>query len=358
MKRIISLLIIVVMLASAVAYALPQEKIISVTVDGRKIEFDVPPRAENNRVLVPMRYIFESLGAEVSWIPEGNKIIATKGDITVHLEIGSKSMYRNDALITLDVPAIAVSGRTLVPVRAVSEALDALVEWIPETDTVKITSAPKEYVPSEYNYKELSLGDTQLLKQMYPDFYEMYAYELLFENMAEYPSDIAELIDTEDARLRIFADDVWNNMLSHNIINIQTESPDLYIFDIPDEVEINSLNLMEDYMAITDNLEMSAEYALDSKFVTTPGGIKLFAVYFKITDTTFGIPNTDAVYAALCENTFRYFAADKTTTGDVTENTFSEITKDGKITLASMDAEGNWSNGAKSHEQIIDIAMK
>lgn len=140
-NKFLALLIVALMLISSVGTAFAAEgKTISVIVDGNQIVFDVPPTSENGRTLVPMRYIFEALGAEVNWIPEENKAVATKGDITVELVLGSDIMTRNGKEITLDVPAKAINGRTLVPARAVAEALDAKVNWIPETYIVNILS--------------------------------------------------------------------------------------------------------------------------------------------------------------------------------------------------------------------------
>ncbi len=145
-KRLLATLIIAVMLISSIgtAFAAEDSKTITVFVDGKEIAFDVPPTSENGRTLVPMRYIFEALGAEVDWIQDENKAVATKGDIIIELTLGSNVMTRNGRQILLDVPAKAIDGRTLVPARAVAEALDAKVDWIEEKYKVDITAANSE----------------------------------------------------------------------------------------------------------------------------------------------------------------------------------------------------------------------
>jgi len=332
MKKILSLLLILSLCIACSFTALAEERIIKVFVDGKEIQFDVHPISENGRTLVPMRYIFEALGAEVNWIGEENRAIATKGDITVDITPGSDTMYRNDAPITLDVPAKAIDGRTLVPARAVSEALDAEVKWNPEEYTVYITSS-EEYTPGEYHYTELSDADLQLLRVLYPDFYTMYATDILFDNMAEYPEDVSELINSEDARIRMFADDVWNNMMAHTIINIQTESKDMYIFDIPEETEINSYTLMSDYIAITEKENMSSEGAIETVIETTPKGRKVLIIDY-INDE---IPILKTAVVSV-ENGFRYFYTEKAEG----EGAFlTEVTKNGNEKIALCESTDN-----------------
>jgi hypothetical protein len=93
---------------------------------------------DNDRVLVPMRAIFESLGATVGWDGDTQTVTAVRDDVKIVLQIDSNMMYKNDEEIELDVPAKLLNSRTLVPIRAVSEALGAEVEWIGETETVMI----------------------------------------------------------------------------------------------------------------------------------------------------------------------------------------------------------------------------
>lgn len=144
-NKIIATLLLAVMLISSVgAVFAAEDKTITVFVDGKELSFDVPPTSENGRTLVPMRAIFEALDAKVEWIGDENKVVATKDDTVVVLVIGSNIMLKNGEEIVLDVPAKAIDGRTLVPVRAISEALDASVNWIGEEYKVDIKSLAKE----------------------------------------------------------------------------------------------------------------------------------------------------------------------------------------------------------------------
>ena len=113
---------------------------VTVTVDGTRLTFDQPPMIENDRTLVPVRAIFESLGATVDWEPSTETVAAYKGSNHVVLRIGSQTMVQDGKTVWLDVPPRIVGSRTLVPLRAVSEAFGAQVEWIAETQAVVITT--------------------------------------------------------------------------------------------------------------------------------------------------------------------------------------------------------------------------
>ena len=97
------------------------------------------PITEKDRTLVPMRAIFEALGAEVEWENETQTATATKDGITVSVTIDSNRMLKNGEEIELDVPARLVEdSRTLVPLRAISEAFGCQVEWDEELQRVDI----------------------------------------------------------------------------------------------------------------------------------------------------------------------------------------------------------------------------
>jgi len=89
----------------------------------------VPPVQMNGRTLVPMRDIFEALGATVQWNPISRGIIATRGTTDVGLQIGSRAASINSQRVTLDQSPILLRGSTLVPLRFVSEAMGAQVNW-------------------------------------------------------------------------------------------------------------------------------------------------------------------------------------------------------------------------------------
>lgn len=133
-------LLIVVLLITSLPGSVMADQPITVTLNGEQLHFDVLPILENSRVLVPLRAIFETLGATVDWNGTTGTVTAAKGNSIVTLTVGENMAYKNGARVELDVPAKIVNGRTLVPVRFVSEALGERVYWIPKTSTVLIFS--------------------------------------------------------------------------------------------------------------------------------------------------------------------------------------------------------------------------
>lgn len=114
---------------------------ITVLLNGNAVEFDVAPIIENDRTLVPLRAVFEALGAAVEWDASTQTVISQKGDNSCVFQIGNDQMFVNGEAKTLDVAAKIVDDRTLIPLRAVSEAYGCDVEWDGDTRTVTITSA-------------------------------------------------------------------------------------------------------------------------------------------------------------------------------------------------------------------------
>lgn len=113
---------------------------IGVSVNNQKLYFDVQPALINSRTLVPMRAIFEALGASVSWDDESQTAEGVLGGTTVKVTINSLIMYKNGEEIELDAPAAIINDRTLVPVRAISEAFGAKVGWDNNTKRVTVTT--------------------------------------------------------------------------------------------------------------------------------------------------------------------------------------------------------------------------
>lgn len=118
---------------------------ITVRIEGNRVGFDQEPLVYRDRAFVPMRKIFEELGAEVSWDNLSQTAVGRRGDRAVTLTVGSPVMYVNHKKILLDASPIMVADRTLVPVRAVAEGLGCDVEWRGQTDTVAIRQKEFEW---------------------------------------------------------------------------------------------------------------------------------------------------------------------------------------------------------------------
>ena len=111
---------------------------VSVFINDERLKFDVPPAIINDRTMVPMRAIFSALGATVTWDEKTKTATGVLGKSDVKITIGNDYLLKNNEKISLDSPAIIISDRTLVPIRAIAESLDCKVEWYSETQTVEI----------------------------------------------------------------------------------------------------------------------------------------------------------------------------------------------------------------------------
>lgn len=126
MKKIIPLMLVFVMMLS---FPILANDKITVEIDNNIINFDVDPEIKNDRVMVPVRKIFEELGASVSWNENTRTVTGTRDNITIKLNIESNVMYKNSQMILLSPSPFIVNGRTLVPIRVISESFDYDVSW-------------------------------------------------------------------------------------------------------------------------------------------------------------------------------------------------------------------------------------
>lgn len=117
------------------------------TVDGRMTNLDSPPVIKNGRTLVPIRAIIEALGGSVTWDGTARKATVTLGNTSLELWIGKSSATVNGTTTPIDwtnakvVPEI-INGRTMLPLRFVTESLGATVGWDQSTQTITITYQP------------------------------------------------------------------------------------------------------------------------------------------------------------------------------------------------------------------------
>ena len=141
MKRIVKILTVVLIVTYLLSLpTLAIELPIRVVVNGTKINFpDAEPFIdENSRTQVPIRFVGEALGADVSWDGNTKKVTITLNGKKVVLQIGNKNYEVNGQQKQMDTVALLKESRTFVPVRFVSEALGATVKWNANIRTVYI----------------------------------------------------------------------------------------------------------------------------------------------------------------------------------------------------------------------------
>jgi len=108
-------------------------------VDGKETTLDAPPVLDGGRTMVPLRFIGEVFGAEVSFDSTTKQIFIHYEQKSIVLTIGSNQATIDGKVVTLDVPAQIVGGRTMVPVRFIADAFEANTSYDSATKTVTIT---------------------------------------------------------------------------------------------------------------------------------------------------------------------------------------------------------------------------
>lgn len=111
---------------------------ITIKINGNVVVFDQQPMVVDGRTLVPLRAIFDQLGVRTEWDEKTKMVKASKGKKKMSLKIGDHQAMVDGKAIKLDQQARIVNGRTLVPLRFVSESIGAQVNWDGKTGTVDI----------------------------------------------------------------------------------------------------------------------------------------------------------------------------------------------------------------------------
>lgn len=210
MKKIISMLLVICLMLSVNITTFASDTIY-VTLDGSYIEFDVKPQIINGRTMVPIRAIFEKMGATVEWDGNTSSAICTKGDTVVKMTVNSMDMYINNQVTKMDISPVVIDGRTLAPARYVAEAFGADVQWSQKNNTVVICSkdvyAYADYpdIPDLgrcYNIPLLSETNEdgfKALSYLYSDMANDDYYSYLYDNSAlvlgGYAEEVAETKD-------------------------------------------------------------------------------------------------------------------------------------------------------------------
>jgi len=142
--------------------------------------FDVKPFIdENNRTLVPIRLMSENFGGNVQWIPSAREVVILKDDYRIILEIDSKYAQVNNEIYEMDTQAIIINGRTLVPLRFISEAFDFEVQYEREIDP---RTNEMSHMISIYN---IHLKIASELRNFNEDKFDVKAYNLSLEKIPE-----------------------------------------------------------------------------------------------------------------------------------------------------------------------------
>lgn len=115
------------------------------TVNGAEAEIDpgrgTAPVVQNDRTLVPIRAIIEAMGGTVNWDEETQTVLLEYNSDVITLNIGNTAAYLNETMNTLDVAPATINDRTMLPIRFIAESFRFNVNWAEETQTVTITKS-------------------------------------------------------------------------------------------------------------------------------------------------------------------------------------------------------------------------
>lgn len=132
--------ILAVGLTAGMAAAADLPTTITVKVNDQQIALDVAPVIDQGRTMVPLRGILEKMGATVQWDPGAKKVVVAGSGHTVTIQPGSYTAIIDGQAVAQEVAAKVIQGRILVPLRFISESMNAKVIWVSSTRTVEILS--------------------------------------------------------------------------------------------------------------------------------------------------------------------------------------------------------------------------
>ena len=200
MKRLVSVFIVVTTLVSF--FCVPEvfaEEGIPVYIDGVGIKSVVPAQIISDRTMVPLRAIFEALGAEVTWDDATRTAVSNRDGMEIRITIGENRLLKNGEEVILDVPAQIVDSRTLVPVRAIAESYDCKVFWDGDKRLVRVlTFEMADAVPTEADSKiVMKIGETEISQatfNIYKSIVKEVSAAFTDEEIDQYATDVAKLL--------------------------------------------------------------------------------------------------------------------------------------------------------------------
>ncbi|PWK09699.1 stalk domain-containing protein [Tumebacillus permanentifrigoris] len=134
---------------------------IGLTINNKIVHFETMPLQQNGRVLVPLRAISEAIGATVEWDAKTQTATITRDHDKIAMTLGSTTAHKNDQAVTLDVPPQLIDDATMIPVRFLIEGLGLQAKWDETTKTVSIDTRPaiSQPLPPVTNQSALSIKE-------------------------------------------------------------------------------------------------------------------------------------------------------------------------------------------------------
>ena len=142
MKKLLSIILVLGIMMSMCTFVSAETDKVTVTLDGEEVTFpDAQPFVDvRDRTLVPIRFVSEAMGAKVDWENDTRTVVIQKDEDTIRYTIGQPMAYLNGEMLTFDSYGILKDSRTFVPLRFIAEMLCCDVDWNDATKTVIIKS--------------------------------------------------------------------------------------------------------------------------------------------------------------------------------------------------------------------------
>lgn len=167
MRKFISILLSLLLILNTLTTVFAADTAITLQVDSntinignRSISIDTAPVIINGRTLIPVRGVTEAMGGNVNWNNETKTVTITLGSNKVEMTIDSTTAYFNNKAQTLDVAPVVLNGRTMLPARFIAESFGFDVNWDNDTKTISIT--PRQEISTETTTVEESTETTTI----------------------------------------------------------------------------------------------------------------------------------------------------------------------------------------------------
>lgn len=165
-------------------------------IDGQSITGELKPVNIGGRMLVSVRVISESMGAQVEWLKQQNSVKITSGDKVLIIPVGGKVATVNGTAVQLDVPAQLVKNRMYMPIRFLSENLGAFVQWDKPTETAYVYTKPSTLTSMNFEMAPDGLlltltADTPVHLQQVSQDETGIVFNMPYTNLAEGPRQLS-----------------------------------------------------------------------------------------------------------------------------------------------------------------------
>ena len=199
-------------------YYINKNKEIKVYIDEKDVKFDVPPQIINGRTMVPLRAIFEAIGADVNWDDKTKTITIEKEEKSYVMKIGENIITIGNSYVIMDTYPTIIDNRTLVPVRFIAECLGYTVNWDDNNRVVTVDTKNQSEIDLYKLYVNNSFAmlcpDDLIVDESFMD------QDVIFMNNADYnipgEKEIISISGLEyDGRVFLDLIEEWNEHIKY-----------------------------------------------------------------------------------------------------------------------------------------------